>query len=595
MKVHKTVPAGGTSTPRTERQASQAPAPVPRTARTGEDARADLPVHNLSRMSIGPQPGRGEPPADPRRRRGASANNTGLPNRLKAGVENLSGFAMDDVKVHFNSSKPAALRALAYTQGTDIHVAPGQEKHLPHEAWHVVQQKQGRVKPTLQMKGKAINDDAGLEREADAMGHHAQRSERQHNAVRGDRASEPAPTTAASAAPDPALQRKIKGGAKVFDQTLPHAAQMGQPIANMLANNATYLTDDSGALKLDYGMTGKLKILSPDHHLIGEQHNASSLKEIEAAWGAIVPIFYESRMPDIAGPGIKAKAPDAKADAKDNKEEKAAAEPKASVAKPLENVNARAIYTMENLFTLAEKAKTDLQAERQTIVECLAWLAVTFDDYKKVEFDAAAIFADQTGKGAVAYAARVHRIRDHTKNLIAGLATLAQNLKDGSSDLKPLAKLVTSLKPIQSMFIADVQEDKPQSQVVGGNKPSKWNAKETSAPMFQDLKSDREPTHEPHYKYNALREEYMVRNILGSAKPSLAIMGQAHLRSIQADWNSASFVFHIDAKAFEEDITVVAAAPADAKSNEKPSEASNTPVTPTPTQSASVPSKPPNE
>jgi hypothetical protein len=170
MRIHKPASAGGTSTPRAERQASQAPAPVPRTARTGEDARADLPVHDLSRMSIGPQPGRGELPADPRRRRGASANNTGLPNRLKAGVENLSGFAMDDVRVHFNSSKPAALHALAYTQGTDIHVGPGQERHLPHEAWHVVQQKQGRVKPTLQMKGKAINDDSALEREADAMG-----------------------------------------------------------------------------------------------------------------------------------------------------------------------------------------------------------------------------------------------------------------------------------------------------------------------------------------------------------------------------------------------------------------------------------------
>ena len=43
----------------------------------------------------------------------------------------------------------------------------GQEAHLPHEAWHVVQQKQGRVKPTLQMKGAAINDDGALEREAD--------------------------------------------------------------------------------------------------------------------------------------------------------------------------------------------------------------------------------------------------------------------------------------------------------------------------------------------------------------------------------------------------------------------------------------------
>ncbi|MDZ8105280.1 MAG: DUF4157 domain-containing protein [Nostoc sp. DedQUE12a] len=97
-------------------------------------------------------------------------NKTGLPQRLKAGIENFSGLAMDDVRVHYNSSKPAELQALAYTQGTDIHVAPGQETHLPHEAWHVVQQKQGRVKPTIQAKGVGINDDKGLEKEADVMG-----------------------------------------------------------------------------------------------------------------------------------------------------------------------------------------------------------------------------------------------------------------------------------------------------------------------------------------------------------------------------------------------------------------------------------------
>jgi len=98
-------------------------------------------------------------------------NKTGLPDNLKAGVENLSGISLDDVKVHYNSSQPAQLNALAYAQGTDIHVASGQEKHLPHEAWHVVQQAQGRVKPTMQMKdGVPINDDKGLEHEADVMG-----------------------------------------------------------------------------------------------------------------------------------------------------------------------------------------------------------------------------------------------------------------------------------------------------------------------------------------------------------------------------------------------------------------------------------------
>ncbi|MCZ6678435.1 MAG: DUF4157 domain-containing protein, partial [Candidatus Poribacteria bacterium] len=60
--------------------------------------------------------------------------------------------------------------ALAYTQGTDIHVGSGQERHLPHEAWHVVQQSQGRVKPTMKMQGTAVNDDPGLEKEADTMG-----------------------------------------------------------------------------------------------------------------------------------------------------------------------------------------------------------------------------------------------------------------------------------------------------------------------------------------------------------------------------------------------------------------------------------------
>ncbi len=96
---------------------------------------------------------------------------TGMPGGLKNGVENLSGISMDDVKVHYNSQKPADISAHAYAQGTDIHVAPGQEKHLPHEAWHVVQQKQGRVKPTIQTKSDInINDDEGLEKEADEMG-----------------------------------------------------------------------------------------------------------------------------------------------------------------------------------------------------------------------------------------------------------------------------------------------------------------------------------------------------------------------------------------------------------------------------------------
>jgi hypothetical protein len=104
--------------------------------------------------------------ADPAPRR----NETGLPGRLKAGVEALSGFSMDDVRVHYGSAKPAQMQAYAYTQGAEIHVAPGQERHLAHEAWHVVQQKQGRVRPTIQFFGVPVNEDSALEREADRFG-----------------------------------------------------------------------------------------------------------------------------------------------------------------------------------------------------------------------------------------------------------------------------------------------------------------------------------------------------------------------------------------------------------------------------------------
>ena len=106
----------------------------------------------------------------------AEPNRTGMPDGLKSGIESLSGMDMSSVRVHSNSDKPAQLNALAYAQGNDIHLAPGQEQHLPHEAWHVVQQRQGRVQPTTQMQGVGINDDHALESEADAMGARALRT-----------------------------------------------------------------------------------------------------------------------------------------------------------------------------------------------------------------------------------------------------------------------------------------------------------------------------------------------------------------------------------------------------------------------------------
>ena len=98
-----------------------------------------------------------------------------LPSSLRQGLEGLSGFDLSGVRVHADDPAPGRLNALAYAEGENIRLAPGQEQHLAHEGWHVVQQMQGRVRATTSEEGVTINDDASLEREADEMGREAQR------------------------------------------------------------------------------------------------------------------------------------------------------------------------------------------------------------------------------------------------------------------------------------------------------------------------------------------------------------------------------------------------------------------------------------
>lgn len=100
-------------------------------------------------------------------------NKTGLPDKLKTGMENFTGHNLDHVNVHYNSSKPATVQAHAYAQGSDIHLGPGQTHHLPHELGHVIQQMEGRVKATASVNGVSINDNSRLENEATTLGQSA--------------------------------------------------------------------------------------------------------------------------------------------------------------------------------------------------------------------------------------------------------------------------------------------------------------------------------------------------------------------------------------------------------------------------------------
>ncbi len=105
-------------------------------------------------------------------------NKTGMSDEVKASMEATHHADFSDVQIHPSSSKAPDVGALAYTQGTDIHFAPGQfspntttgKSLLGHELTHVVQQREGRVAPTTAVNGMPVNDNPGLEKEADDFG-----------------------------------------------------------------------------------------------------------------------------------------------------------------------------------------------------------------------------------------------------------------------------------------------------------------------------------------------------------------------------------------------------------------------------------------
>jgi hypothetical protein len=99
-----------------------------------------------------------------------------LPSDVRTKMETAFGADFSDVRVHVGR-EATSLGAIAYTWGTNIHFAPGQynphslqgQKLLGHELWHVLQQKQGRVRNPFG-GGVAVVQDHALEAEADRVG-----------------------------------------------------------------------------------------------------------------------------------------------------------------------------------------------------------------------------------------------------------------------------------------------------------------------------------------------------------------------------------------------------------------------------------------
>jgi hypothetical protein len=99
-----------------------------------------------------------------------------LPPNVRQKMESFFGANFADVRVHVGP-QAASIGALAFTQGSHIHFAPGQynpaspqgQQVLGHELAHVVQQRSGRVRNPFG-SGVAVVQDRHLESEADQMG-----------------------------------------------------------------------------------------------------------------------------------------------------------------------------------------------------------------------------------------------------------------------------------------------------------------------------------------------------------------------------------------------------------------------------------------
>jgi Domain of unknown function (DUF4157) len=213
-------------------------------------------------------------------------NRTGMPDGLQAGIESLSGMDMSDVRVHRNSSQPAQLNALAYAQGNDIHLGPGQEQHLPHEAWHVVQQRQGRVQATMQMAGVGVNDDEGLEREADVMGGRAvqMRTEGWQKA-RLDAEPAQGARTVSQTAWQAAIEKSQRGAAQRRSVSLLFGEQASARAAEPLPINAAQREPGAMGVTQRVQITAKRKPDGKEEAIDTDKETLSSLLQLLALHG----------------------------------------------------------------------------------------------------------------------------------------------------------------------------------------------------------------------------------------------------------------------------------------------------------------------
>lgn len=99
----------------------------------------------------------------------------GISHSENNAVKELSGGKVDlhesGAKVETTSSSDSRLKSVgARSMAVQGQAIVGDSRDRGHEIWHLAQQEMGQVQPTTEINGTPVNDDKGLENDADVKG-----------------------------------------------------------------------------------------------------------------------------------------------------------------------------------------------------------------------------------------------------------------------------------------------------------------------------------------------------------------------------------------------------------------------------------------
>ncbi|WP_198145044.1 eCIS core domain-containing protein [Microscilla marina] len=435
-----------------------------------------------------------------------SSQGSSTETQLKHNVSQLMGVDVTDTQVHYNSDKPTQLKAEAFAQGNEVHLAPGKERHLGHELAHIGQQKQGRVKPTLQMKGgTSINDDPQLEQEADKIGDKALQMKPQQGETL------PLPQTRTPSGNNAPVQRVVKTkdgkkhGTEVINKYL-----LDSHTIELLLDRRTFVCNTSLQQLNDEPTNNHILLLRPDYYyLIGETHTESPQSKITQHFKNTVPLLYEHHAPHHSDPKFD----------KSNQGQP-----------PLENTIARASFVPHTFDKIVDHA--------------MILLTLPSEGHKPIDKYIKGLFTSES------FLKNLNILKDYLlKYPTATSPEMNTNVQSTAIDstqsqyLNALQEAIALTQTITKVLsLSDEKKRIRQGEILGSTKVDK----KLKYKILQQLSTYVMQKNNPGYAKKALqkkdklqqanhyRELYMLENIQRfGAKPSIALMGSIHAQNIE--------------------------------------------------------------